>query len=169
MLNLNTSHQIYNPYSHQQKASLETELLSKKNELNQLDDVDKLSDVDKKFLKTLQEVDEEVKTHESAHQSASGGLASSPSFSYQLGPDGQMYAYAGEVSISIQGGDTPEETIANMEQLKASALSPLHSSQQDLKVAQTANLMEARAKAQLDDLSQMQKKSKGLNHYNELS
>jgi hypothetical protein len=29
--------------------------------------------------------------------------------------------------------------------------------------------MEPRAKAQLDDLSQMQKKSKGLNHYNELS
>lgn len=67
-------------------------------------------------VRELQSIDRNVKAHEAAHQAAGGGLAGAASFTYTRGPDNQMYATAGEVPISMQKGNTPEETIANARQ-----------------------------------------------------
>ena len=94
----------------------------------------------------LQEVDTHVKNHEAAHKAAGGEFVGSASYSYTIGPDGKKYAVAGEVPIAIKKGKTPEETIANMEKVKAAALAPADPSPQDLKVAATASTIENQAR-----------------------
>ena len=96
----------------------------------------------------LQQIDTHVKNHESAHKAAGGELAGSASYTYTIGPDGKKYAVAGEVPIAIKKGKTPEETIANMEKVKAAALAPSDPSPQDLKVAATASEIENQARMQ---------------------
>ncbi len=97
----------------------------------------------------LQAVDTQVKTHEAAHQGAGGGLAGGASFTYTKGPDGKQYAVAGEVPIDMSEEDTPEATIAKMEQVKAAALAPADPSPQDLKVASTAAVTAMKARLEL--------------------
>ena len=73
---------------------------------------DELSVDEQRLVYELQARDSEVRVHESAHQSG-GASTGGASFTYQQGPDGKMYAIGGEVSVSMKGGSTPEETIAN--------------------------------------------------------
>jgi len=80
-----------------------------------------------------------------AHQATGGGFAGAPSYSTTKGPDGKDYAIAGEVPIKIEKGKTPDETISNMQQIKAAALAPADPSPQDLKVAQNADMIAAKA------------------------
>jgi len=94
----------------------------------------------------LKEIDAHVKNHEAAHKAAGGEFAGSASYTYKVGPDGKKYAVAGEVPITIKKGKTPDETIANMEKVKAAALAPADPSPQDLKVAATASSIENQAK-----------------------
>ncbi|EKK2242818.1 hypothetical protein PMB06_000255 [Campylobacter jejuni] len=96
-------------------------------------------------VRELQSIDRNVKAHEAAHQAAGGGLAGAASFTYTRGPDNQMYATAGEVPISMQKGNTPEETIANARQIAAAAMAPADPSPQDYKVAANATKMEFEA------------------------
>ncbi|MBX2800864.1 MAG: hypothetical protein KTR31_24500 [Myxococcales bacterium] len=93
--------------------------------------------------------DAEVRAHEAAHASAGGGLAGSPSYSYQTGPDGKQYAVGGEVSIDTSGGATPQETIARMRQVRAAALAPANPSGQDQAVAASASRREAAAREEM--------------------
>jgi len=86
-----------------------------------------------------------------AHQSAGGQFAGAPSYTTVKGPDGKDYAVAGEVPIRIVKGNTPEETIKNMNQIKSAALAPADPSPQDLKVAQTADEIMAKAMQELKD------------------
>ena len=99
----------------------------------------------KQEILKLQQIDTHVKNHELAHQSAGGELAGSPSYTYKIGPDGKRYAISGEVPIRIEKGNTPQETIENMEKVKAAALAPADPSPQDLKVAATAEMIEVKA------------------------
>jgi len=94
----------------------------------------------------LQQIDAHVKAHELAHKAAGGELAGSPTYTYKIGPDGKRYAISGEVPISIEKGNTPQQTIANMEKVKAAALAPADPSPQDLKVAATAEMIEMQAR-----------------------
>jgi hypothetical protein len=98
----------------------------------------------------LQETDARVKTHEMAHKAAGGALAGAPHYTYVTGPDGKKYAVAGEVPIKIEKGKNPQETIKIAEQIKAAALAPADPSPQDLKVAQTAEMIEAKAREELE-------------------
>nr|WP_228368713.1 putative metalloprotease CJM1_0395 family protein [Nautilia profundicola] len=102
-------------------------------------------------MSKLQAVDTKVKAHEMAHQAAGGGFAGAPSYTKVKGPDGKEYAVAGEVPIKIVKGKTPEETIKNMQQIKAAALAPADPSPQDLKVAQTADMIAANASQELSE------------------
>jgi len=85
-----------------------------------------------------------------AHKSVGGAFAGEPHYTTKKGPDGKDYAIAGEVPIKIEKGKTPQETIKNMQQVKAAALAPPDPSPQDLKVAQTADMIAAKAKAELN-------------------
>jgi hypothetical protein len=99
-------------------------------------------------ISELQSIDTKVRAHEMAHQAVGGGFAGAPSYTLQKGPDGKDYAVAGEVPIKIEKGKTPEETIANMQQIKAAALAPADPSPQDLRVAQNADMIASEAKQQ---------------------
>ena len=101
-------------------------------------------------LQELQQRDRDVRAHEQAHISASGGLASGGArFSFQQGSDGKQYAIGGEVSIDTSPGRTPQETINKARQIRAAALAPADPSPQDRSVAAEAGEMEAQARAEL--------------------
>jgi len=100
--------------------------------------VKELSEGEKEQVIDLQARDAEVKAHEAAHQGGGGGAAT---YTYQQGPDGKMYAIGGEVSISLESGSTPEETIANAQQVIAAATAPANPSSQDMAVAASAKSM----------------------------
>ncbi|MGY3916646.1 putative metalloprotease CJM1_0395 family protein [Aeromonas australiensis] len=102
------------------------------------------------LVKELAERDQEVRTHEQAHQMVGGEYASSPTYQFTLGPDGKRYATGGEVQIDTSEvpGD-PAATISKMQQVRAAALAPAEPSAQDLAVARSAAASEARARKDL--------------------
>ena len=108
----------------------------------------KLTPEEEAAVRKLAQRDQEVKAHEQAHVAASGGLAGSPTYEYQTGPDGQKYAVGGEVSISRSGSSNTEQALSEAETVKRGALAPAQPSSQDLAVA-------ARAEA---DIRQLQAK-----------
>ena len=94
--------------------------------------------------------DQEVRTHERAHQSAGGQYASAPSYTMSRGPDGKRYATGGEVQIDISpvSGD-PAATVQKMQQVRSAALAPAEPSSQDMSVAAKASRLESQARAEL--------------------
>lgn len=114
----------------------------------------KPSELDAEQQKTVNQLkarDQEVRAHEAAHLAAAGGIAhSGANFTYQRGPDGQLYAVGGEVSIDASAipGD-PEATIRKAAQIRRAALAPAMPSAQDLSVASGAAQMETQAYAEL--------------------
>jgi hypothetical protein len=105
---------------------------------------------ERQVVARLRARDTEVRAHEAAHLAAAGGIAAGgASFTYERGPDGRMYAVGGEVPISVQGGNSPEETIAKMRQVAAAALAPADPSPQDYAVASHARSEEMRALQEL--------------------
>jgi hypothetical protein len=101
--------------------------------------------------KHLKSRDQEVKTHEQAHLSAAGGLATSgASFSFTKGADGASYATGGEVSIDTSpvNGD-PAATIRKADIIRRAALAPASPSAQDQSVANKATKMAAKARSEL--------------------
>jgi hypothetical protein len=122
-------------------------------------DLQELSSEEKQQVYELQARDTEVRAHEAAHQAAGGGMTGGANYSYQRGPDGKMYAIGGEVSISMPKGSTPEEVIANAQQVIAAALAPADPSAQDMSVAASARAMmieaqQQKAKESYEEMSQ---------------
>ncbi len=102
-------------------------------------------------INELKARDQEVRAHELAHAAAAGGLAKGgPTFEYQRGPDGQLYAVGGEVQIDTSGipGD-PEATLQKAQQIQQAALAPAQPSAQDRSVAVAAAAMAATARAEI--------------------
>lgn len=96
----------------------------------------------------LQARDAEVRAHEGAHAAVAGSLGGSPSFVYQQGPDGRMYAIGGSVPINTSEGSTPEETLERAERVRAAALAPAKPSGADRAIAQLASSMAAQARVE---------------------
>jgi len=102
-------------------------------------------------LAKLKARDREVRAHEAAHAAAAGSLAKGgPSYTYQRGSDGRLYATGGEVNIDTSGvpGD-PKATIQKARQIRAAANAPANPSTQDRAVAAQASRMEAQARREL--------------------
>lgn len=100
-----------------------------------------------KIIQKLKMRDTEVRQHENSHKAAGGPYAGSPTYTYQKGPDGRMYAVGGEVSIDtspIPG--KPKETVKKAEIVKRAALAPAQPSNEDLQVAAKASQMKMKAK-----------------------
>lgn len=103
---------------------------------------------EQKRIAELKARDQEVKVHEQAHAAIGGQYAGAPSYEYEIGPDGQQYAVAGEVRIDVsEVPNDPRATIQKMQQVKAAALAPAEPSGADRSVAAQASrtLMEAQA------------------------
>lgn len=110
-------------------------------------------------LKELKQRDREVRSHEQAHVAAGGSaIASGPRYTLQKGPDGQMYAIGGEVSIDTSkvGGD-PQATKDKARSVRQAALAPANPSGQDMIVAAKASQMEAEARDDLQEQEQAEK------------
>ncbi len=102
-------------------------------------------------LRELRSRDREVRAHEQAHATVAGALAKGgASFSFQRGPDGQLYAIGGEVKIdtSALAGDA-QSTAQKAQQIRRAALAPAQPSSQDRAVAAQAATMEIQARAEI--------------------
>ena len=109
--------------------------------------VDGLTEAERKQVSELK--DQEVRTHEQAHQAAGGPYASAPTYDYQQGPDGKRYAVGGEVQIDTSPERNPQATITKMEVVKRAALAPAEPSPQDRKVAALADRQRLEAQGEL--------------------
>ncbi|MGB2739814.1 MAG: putative metalloprotease CJM1_0395 family protein [Cognaticolwellia sp.] len=105
---------------------------------------------EQKIIRSLEGRDKEVRNHERAHAAVGGAFTGSPSYSFEIGPDGKKYAVEGEVSVDVTpvAGD-PQETIAKMKKVQAAALAPANPSAQDVRVAASASSIIAEAQAEL--------------------
>lgn len=110
---------------------------------------DGLTEEERGQVAELKARDREVRAHETAHMTAGGQHAGTPSYTYQVGPDGQRYAIGGEVRIDTSPEKDPEATIRKMEIVKRAALAPAEPSAQDVKVAQMAEQQRMKAQAEL--------------------
>jgi len=101
-------------------------------------------------VQALQSRDQEVRAHELAHASVGGSTTGSPSYTFEVGPDGRRYAVGGEVSVDLSpvSGD-PQATIAKMQKVYAAALAPADPSSQDRQVAATASRVILQAQSEL--------------------
>jgi hypothetical protein len=101
-------------------------------------------------VRQLEQQDKEVRAHEHAHAAAAGGLGSVPTFSYKVGPDGRLYAVAGEVRIDTSPvpGD-PEATLRKAQQIERAAFAPGDPSPEDRRAAAMAAALAARARQEL--------------------
>jgi hypothetical protein len=97
----------------------------------------------------LRMIDIKVKAHELAHSTVGGQYAGAPHYQFVLGPDGKLYAVAGDVPIDVSPEDTPEKTIRKMQQVIAAALAPADPSPQDIQVASIAAKILAKAISEL--------------------
>lgn len=131
--------------------------------LQKTDDTNELSEDEKRHIRELEARDAEVKAHEQAHQMAGGALTGAASFTYQIGPDGKMYAIGGEVPISTPTPSSPEEAINIARQVVAAAMAPSAPSAQDFAVASSARMMEIKAQQELSN--QEQSKTDGIQSY----
>jgi hypothetical protein len=94
---------------------------------------------EQQIINQLQQRDQEVRAHELAHASTGGAATGSPSYTFEVGPDGKNYAVGGEVSVDLSSvsGD-PQATISKMQKVHAAALAPANPSSQDTRVAASA-------------------------------
>lgn len=99
--------------------------------------------------------DRQVRAHEAAHAAVGGQYTSAPSFTYQKGPDGRMYAIGGEVDIDVSpvSGD-PQATLEKARLVRRAALAPANPSAQDRQVAMEARKMAMEARAELREQQQ---------------
>ncbi|MDR3038436.1 MAG: hypothetical protein LBV21_03970 [Candidatus Adiutrix sp.] len=107
-----------------------------------------LSEAEKQEVQKLAQRDREVKAHEQAHVAASGGLAGSPHYEYQTGPDGRRYAVGGEVSVRRGGSSNVDQALREAEAVKRGAVAPAQPSSQDRAVAAAAEADLTRLRAE---------------------
>lgn len=110
----------------------------------------------KKEIGELKQTEQEVIAHEQAHKAAGAGITGPITYTHTTGPDDQRYITGGEVSLETKSGDTPEDTISILEQVKRAALAPAQPSSQDLRVAAsaTAQIQQARGEKLEEELDE---------------
>ena len=116
----------------------------------------KLTAQQKAAVAELKVTDQRVRQHEQAHLAAAGPYAKGgPSYSYSIGPDGNMYATGGEVQLDVAPDPSdPQKTIEKARTVEAAANAPAEPSSQDRRVAAQAAGIEQAAQRQLDEQKQ---------------
>ncbi len=125
------------------------------NALQPVTKTDPVRDATSREYRELQELkkrDREVRQHEQAHIAAGGAyVKGGPTYEYQRGADGKLYAVGGEVQIDTAPiPDDPAATIRKLETVQRAATAPGEPSSQDRAVAAAAaqGIVEARADLQ---------------------
>ena len=105
---------------------------------------------EQEISRELAERDREVRAHEQTHASIGGQYASAPSYTYERGPDGRMYAVAGEVKIDTSPiPNDPQATLEKAEIIQRAALSVAEPSSADRAAAADARAMAVEARAEM--------------------
>lgn len=121
-----------------------------------------LTPEEKRRVEELKKTDREVRAHEQAHKAAGGPyVISGPSYEYERGPDGRMYAIGGEVKLDVSEvpGD-PEATIRKMKTIQRAALSVRDPSPADRRAASIAAQEESEARQELANEKGMKEQTK---------
>ena len=101
-------------------------------------------------IRELSQRDREVRNHERIHASLAGAHGGSPSFQFQRGPDGVLYAVTGSVSIDLsEVSGNPEATLRKAKQIERAALGPSDPSGADRAVASNARGLALKAQAEI--------------------
>jgi len=118
--------------------------------------LNKLTPKQQAAVTDLKVVDRRVRQHEQAHLAAAGPYAKGgPSYSFSIGPDGNLYATGGEVTLDASPDPSdPQKTIEKARTVEAAANAPAEPSSQDRRVAAQAAAMEQAAQQQLDEQKQ---------------
>lgn len=119
---------------------------------------EELTDEEQAEVQKLKERDQEVRTHEKAHQSAGGQYASAPVYDFKKGPDGKDYAVGGHVNIDTSEESDPDKTIEKMRVVIKAAKAPAEPSGQDMKVA--AEAQQTLNEAQMEKAKKQQEEVK---------
>ena len=98
-------------------------------------------------IEKLASTDRSVRAHEQAHLAAAGPYSKGgATFTFATGPDGRLYAVAGEVALDVSTDpNDPQKTIEKARVIRAAATAPADPSSQDRAVAAMASQMEAQA------------------------
>jgi hypothetical protein len=101
-------------------------------------------------VRELEQQDVATRARGYAHAAAVGSVGSAPTFTYQVGPDGRLYAVAGEVQIDTSAvpGD-PEATLRKAQQIERAAFAPGDPSPEDRRAAVMAMALATRARQEL--------------------
>ncbi len=117
---------------------------------------------EQQLIRELAARDQEVRQHELSHAAAGGQYAGAPSFEYERGPDGRLYAVGGEVSIDTSPiPNDPEATLEKAEVILRAALAVADPSPQDRAIAARAAAMASEARAELAQQSQESEENAG--------
>lgn len=110
-------------------------------------------EVDQRELDQTRELakrDREVRAHEQAHAAIGGQYTSAPSYTYERGPDGRLYAVEGEVKIDTSPiPNDPQATLEKAEIIQRAALGVAEPSAADRAAAADARAMAVEARAQI--------------------
>ena len=102
------------------------------------------------ITRDLAKRDREVRAHEQAHAAIGGQYTSAPSYTYERGPDGRLYAVAGEVKIDTSPiPNDPQATLEKAEIIQRAALGVAEPSPADRAAAAEARAMAAEARAEI--------------------
>lgn len=120
---------------------------------------EELTEEQQKQVDELKQTDQEVRSHEQAHQTVGGPYAGQIQFEYTVGPDGKKYAIGGEVPIDASPvANNPEATIRKMDIVIRAALAPAEPSSQDQQVARQAQTQRTQAQAELSEQKKTEEK-----------
>ena len=93
----------------------------------------------KRVLDKYKSLDAEVRSHEQTH--AAGAATTAPiNYSYQVGPDGKVYASGGSVRFETSIPEDEAAANAKLDKLASAASGPAELSLADAQIARTANL-----------------------------
>ncbi|MEA5444918.1 putative metalloprotease CJM1_0395 family protein [Gammaproteobacteria bacterium AB-CW1] len=101
-------------------------------------------------VRELRRIDQEVRAHEQAHARVGGRFAGPPQLQMVRGPNGEMFAVGGSVSIDTSPvPNDPEATLEKMETVRRAALAPAQPSPEDLAIAARASVMAQQARVEM--------------------
>lgn len=105
-----------------------------------------LSEEEEQMVRELEARDREVRRHEQTHVAMLGRYArGGPTYVYQTGPDGKLYAVGGSVEVETGKEATPEATAAKARTLRMAATGVAEPSAADMAIAGHAVRVEAQA------------------------
>ncbi len=100
-----------------------------------------------RVLEKFKSIDANIRSHEQAHSSLTN-TTTPIQYTYQVGPDGKLYATGGHVRIDTSIPNDPKAASAKLDQIKKSATANGDMSSADGTIAIQANLMKMKLQIQ---------------------